>query len=83
MLALGSRYGANLKCVYVVHATYWLRFQFWCITPFVATSFWSKMQYVESLRLELPPDSAVTQQLRLPDFIWEYERYWYGPGDSA
>ncbi len=40
------------------------------------------MQYIDSLRTELVMDEFTMQQMRIPDFVIEYEKYWFGPTDA-
>ncbi len=57
-------------------------FCFFVCAQFVASSFWTKMQYIDSLRTELVMDEFTMQQMRIPDFVIEYEKYWFGPTDA-
>lgn len=68
----------NMKRIYLVHPTYWLRFCFWWATSFVSESFWPKLVYVESLYGEMDGIDFAVEQLKLPDFVFEYDAYYHG-----
>ena len=65
------RYKKNLKAVYAVHPTFWLKALTWFATPFVSKKFWKK--YVEISALAdlfryLPAD-----QVTVPAFVHDFD----------
>ncbi len=45
------KYKKNMKRLFVVHPTVWVRLAIWFASPFVKKKFWKKMKYVYKVRL--------------------------------
>ena len=46
---LHKKYSKNLKRMYVVHPSFWVKTVFWFLTPFVSKKFWAKMIYIDRI----------------------------------
>ena len=44
---LHKKYSKNLKRLYVLHPSFWVKSVFWFMTPFLSKKFWSKMIYID------------------------------------
>jgi hypothetical protein len=67
-----------MKRIFLLHPTYWLRFCFWWASSYVSESFWPKLTYVDSIYAELSGADFSIAQLQLPEFVFEYDAYYYG-----
>ena len=67
------KYKKNLKALYVVHPTFWLKTLFFFLTPFVSKKFWVKLQQIDTLHdlYTFIPQN----QLDLPDFVIQFDKH--------
>lgn len=65
------KYKKNLKAMYVVHPTMWIKAAMLFLTPFVSKKFWKKFFYIEHVRelyIHIPPSQVV-----LPSLVMDYD----------
>jgi len=65
------KYKKNLKAMYVVHPTMWIKAAMMFLTPFVSKKFWKKFFYIEHVRdlhVHIPPSQVV-----LPSIVMDYD----------
>jgi hypothetical protein len=75
-VARWGRYRRNLKRLYIVHPTWWVWFAITILNTFLISDVREKIVMVESLAVlyqHLPPS-----QVRVPDFVADYDRRYYG-----
>jgi len=64
------KYKKNLKLLYIVHPTMWVKMTFRLFKPFISSKFWKKLVYIEEgadVYSYFPKD-----QISLPDFVINY-----------
>lgn len=66
------KYKKNMKSLFVVHPTMWVKAMAWMVTPFVSSKFWRKFSYIERVS-DLYSFFDATQ-LTLPDYVFRYDR---------
>ncbi len=64
-----SRYRKNVKALYIVHPTMWMKMLFWFLTPFVSQKFWQKLVYVD--KLAVLHKHVNPNLIRMPKFVKE------------
>eukprot|EP00301_Raphidiophrys_heterophryoidea_P017883 c288_g1_i1.p1 GENE.c288_g1_i1~~c288_g1_i1.p1 ORF type:complete len:550 (+),score=143.59 c288_g1_i1:94-1743(+) len=73
---LTRKYRKNVKAVFVVHPTLWMKMLFWFMTPFVSKKFWAKLIYLDKLsELYKRVDPTL---LNIPKFIQQYDAKTWG-----
>lgn len=45
---LPRKYKKNLKKLYILHPTFWVKSFFFFVRPFISSKFWRKVEYVKS-----------------------------------
>eukprot|EP00455_Lapot_gusevi_P053831 TRINITY_DN8491_c0_g1_i2.p1 TRINITY_DN8491_c0_g1~~TRINITY_DN8491_c0_g1_i2.p1 ORF type:complete len:156 (+),score=42.52 TRINITY_DN8491_c0_g1_i2:63-530(+) len=75
---LSRKFKKNIKKLYIVHPTWWLKFVLWCSTPFVSKKVWAKVQYIDNVYTQLLP-LLTREQLNLPAFVYQYDEELNGP----
>ena len=63
------RYQKNLKCLYVVHPTFRMKFMTWWFTTFTAPEVKHKVRFLTGV--EFLYDSVSPEQLDIPQFIMD------------
>eukprot|EP01120_Amphizonella_sp_Union-15-10_P011222 TRINITY_DN4706_c0_g1_i2.p1 TRINITY_DN4706_c0_g1~~TRINITY_DN4706_c0_g1_i2.p1 ORF type:complete len:562 (+),score=95.43 TRINITY_DN4706_c0_g1_i2:42-1727(+) len=62
---LGRKYKKNMKQLYLVQPSFWLRTFLACFKPFLSSKFWSKIKYITDIK-QLGKYMSI-QQLELPE----------------
>eukprot|EP00163_Fabomonas_tropica_P023666 TRINITY_DN41061_c0_g1_i1.p1 TRINITY_DN41061_c0_g1~~TRINITY_DN41061_c0_g1_i1.p1 ORF type:complete len:137 (-),score=44.77 TRINITY_DN41061_c0_g1_i1:64-435(-) len=65
------KYKKNLKALYIIHPTMWLKLAFWFLTPFLSKKFWKKLVYVPKL-FDLF-NYLDRNQVDIPDAVFEHD----------
>lgn len=65
------KYKKNLKRLFVVHPTWWMRMALWFSKPFVSNKFWEKVLYVDQLSVLF--QNMNPSAINIPDSIYKYD----------
>jgi len=68
---LSRKYKKNLKSLFIIHPTFWIKTTFKLFKPFISSKFWSKLNYVEQandIYRYIHRD-----QIQLPNVVHQYE----------
>eukprot|EP01130_Rhizamoeba_saxonica_P014052 TRINITY_DN6084_c0_g1_i1.p1 TRINITY_DN6084_c0_g1~~TRINITY_DN6084_c0_g1_i1.p1 ORF type:complete len:488 (-),score=99.54 TRINITY_DN6084_c0_g1_i1:38-1501(-) len=78
---LHEKYSTNLRAIYILHPTFWLKIVKGFFSTFADDSFWDKVRYIE--RVSDLYDIFDRSQLRLPDEITAFDEKLHGKSNPA
>jgi hypothetical protein len=66
------KYRANLKAMYVVHSSFWVKLVFWALTPVLTTKFWDTLVYID--RVQDLNNYFDRGQMQIPAHVIDFDR---------
>jgi len=75
------RYRRNLKRLYILHPTWWVWLAITIVNTFLISDVREKIQMVDSLQILY--DHVPPSQVKVPDFVLDYDRRYYGEVTNA
>eukprot|EP01117_Protostelium_nocturnum_P012309 TRINITY_DN4530_c0_g1_i3.p1 TRINITY_DN4530_c0_g1~~TRINITY_DN4530_c0_g1_i3.p1 ORF type:complete len:485 (+),score=157.96 TRINITY_DN4530_c0_g1_i3:89-1543(+) len=69
---LTRKYKKNLKSLYIIHPTLWVKGTLRFFKPFISSKFWQKLVYIEEVNDIYK--YIRKDQLKLPDFVTQFSR---------